>query len=695
MKKTLTHKTIIFVTMLLTAYVVSVSAQTTNKIIYVPSSFGSMDLNNESSQWCYNRSMQSDNFIVFWEAGFGSNPKTTSNSSYQVDVDALLNIAEKSFKFYRDSLKFIIKDNSQTDTYKMIILLRYSTTWQASGSGVDDMIGLLTLSASGAQALGSTVAHEVGHCFQYQVHCDGHQGGWMYGFGGNGSGGNCWWEQCAQWQAFKVLPDEQFSNYNFSNYLKNAHKHILHESPRYANYFIQDYWTYLHGLDFIGKLWQESKSPEDPVEAYKRMTQISQDEFNDEMYNCASRFVTWDIPSIREYGKNYIDVRESSPMTVSDNNYWLIDSSKCIENYGYNTIRLNAPEKGKSITVYFEGKSGDIGFRSYNKDYAGWRYGIVALKEDGTREYSPIQSASYDISNLANPKDTFTFVCAENYARLWLVVTGAPTIHWRHAWDDDATNDEQWPYQVKFENTNLYGIFDFKPEDVPTNVTISNNLTLTPITANTNPYPSTPLQPNWESVCKAFCLQLSEIKSAFGSSIKYCAINPDETNNFNSTANAPGHWFNNNGYTTNWGNNSYIFSEFNINNSIFNIGQYPNKCKNGDHYTICQGLVYTPLTGNSVTAKFIFNISIVSNEISTGLDDYSFSNMSSPLKNTMVKDILYLNKQYKNVTIYNINGRIIKQVNNVNQINLNNLPTGIYLVYIEGVMEKIYKTPPL
>ena len=30
---------------------------------------------------------------------------------------------------------------------------------------------------------------------------------------------------------------------------------------------------------------------------------------------------------------------------------------------------------------------------------------------------------------------------------------GAPTQYWRHLWDDDASNDEQWPYEVTFENT--------------------------------------------------------------------------------------------------------------------------------------------------------------------------------------------------------------------------------------------------
>ena len=662
-----------------------------NKSIYIPTTFGGMDLNNESSQWCYSRSKESVNFIVFWEAGYGTNPKTTANSTYRVDVDAILDLAETSFRVYSDSLQFIIEGNSKTDTYKMIILLYYSTTWQASGSGVDDMIGLLSLSANAAQTLGVTVAHEVGHCFQYQVHCDGHQGGWMYGFGTNGSGGNCWWEQCAQWQAFKVLPAEQFTNYQFANYLANANKNILHEEPRYANYFIQDYWTFLHGPEFIGQLWRDSKYPEDPVEAYKRLTQITQSEFNDEMYSCAARFTTWDIPSLMNYGKNYIDAHESSPMILSEDDYWVIDSAKCIENYGYNVIRLNVPDQGTTLKVYFEGKAGDEGFRNYNKNNGGWRYGLVALLEDGTRVYSSMRSASYHLLSLTNPKDTLTFDCPANCSRLWLVVSGAPVVHWHHAWDDDASNDEQWPYQVKFENTNLYGVYNFTEEDVPYNETLIQNITLKPVTANTNPYPSTPVQPNWETVCKALCLQLSEIKAAFGSSVKYCAVNPNGSLNYTSTAIDPGHWFNRTGYTTNWGNNSYIFSEFNINNLTFNIGQYPNLCKDGDEFTIRQALVYTPPSGTQVKVTFVFNVTI-SNEIETYIFKNRSNNLVSPVKNTIVKDDLFLADEYDEVVVYNLDGRLIKKASRTNQINLSDIPAGIYLISANGLTVKIVKT---
>jgi hypothetical protein len=38
---------------------------------------------------------------------------------------------------------------------------------------------------------------------------------------------------------------------------------------------------------------------------------------------------------------------------------------------------------------------------------------------------------------------------------LWLVVTGAPSEHRNHVWDDKPDNDENFPYKVKFTNTTI------------------------------------------------------------------------------------------------------------------------------------------------------------------------------------------------------------------------------------------------
>ena len=657
------------------------------KSVYIPKSFA--DPNNEESQWCYARSRETENFVIFWEAGYGSNPATAA-SPYTINMTALINIAEKAFNFYADSLKFITRGASKTDKYKMIIRLYYSTEWMATGLGEDDVIGELNLSANAAQALGVTVAHEVGHCFQYQVYADQGVGGWRYGLGDGGAGGNGFWEQCAQWQAFKVLPDEQFTNYRFSEYLNNVHKHILHESPRYANYFIQDYWCYLHGMDFIGRLWRESKYPQDPVEAYQKINNITQDEFNAEIYDCAARFASWDIPALIERGKSYINSRPQPTFTETEDGYWQITAAHCPENYGHNIINLNVPTgSDRTVKVRLEGLAGASGYRLKNKPRAGWKFGFVALQQDGTRVYGDMQSASYQ-SEMKNPVDSVSFDCPENTEKLWLIVTGAPYRHWHHQWDDDDTNDEQWPYRVKFTNTNLYGTFDIDKTLAPRDTTIECHVTLDPVTSIAQPYPSTAVQPDLRALCQAFSLTYPEILAKYGDSITYAAIKTDGSLHKISTANAPGHWFNAAGNVTNWGNNSYVFSELNTGNMTFNIGQYPGKCKAGDDYTIRQALIYVYKGTKKARATFVHHIHI-RDAAAVSAPLAPSAGTSASLSPRWQGSLLCLGGEFPVVKVYDLCGRPVKQVAQASSIDMTALPAGLYLLSAGGKTVKVVK----
>ena len=99
------------------------------------------------------------------------------------------------------------------------------------------------------------------------------------------------------------------------------------------------------------------------------------------------------------------------------------------------------------------------GYRSRYVYYGGWRFGFVALLNDGTRVYSDIAKVNMQADG-DDGKGELSFDCPSNCSRLYLVVSGAPTHYWRHAWDDDDSNDEQWPYQVTFNNSNKYGYSD-------------------------------------------------------------------------------------------------------------------------------------------------------------------------------------------------------------------------------------------
>jgi hypothetical protein len=579
--------------------------------IYIPQEMRGMDLYNSSSTWYFGRSRQSEHFIVFWGKGYDEHgfvtPTTCADPKYRVDIDDLLEKAEEFWDMNVNTLGFLTPGNSKTDQYKMMIFLLYQTDWLATGAGYDNIIGALWVSPSTCQPVGPTIAHEIGHSFQYQVYCDhGGNSGWRYGFGGNG--GNGYWEQCAQWQAYQSYPEEAFNSYNFNVYIDNCHRSTFNEYQRYANYFINYYWADKHGSDFIARLWRESGATgvEDPAQAYMRITGITLEQYNDEQFDYARRMVTWDLDALRTIGSSRIG-HHSCNLNKAADGFRQIVPEDCIENHGYNVIRLNVPDAGTNVTATFEGIAGAAGYRSINSTAAGWRYGYVALLSDGTRVYSDMFSAS---------AGTASFVCPTNCQDLWFVVSSAPAVYWMHPWDDDESNDEQWPYKVKFQGTNIYGLLDFTEEDQPHDTSFVYNVSFK---ADPAGYTGTTVSIDLVKLCYAFVMTGSEITFNIGqpsstSKIRFYGVNRDGTFASSSTANGYGHWFNAAGdvcaYVSGESGENRIFSEFNEASFVFSLGQHPGRCSPGEEYTLRQALVYSPEAGGSFTASFEFNILI-------------------------------------------------------------------------------------
>ena len=608
--------------------------------IYKPKEFATLNWLRSDSKWSLVRSRQSEHFILFWEQGFGDNPNaTTLPEALRVDVDDMLAKAESFFTINVEKLKFaeLNKGNSNLDRYKMQIYLLYQTEWLATGAGYDDMVGALWVNPSTCKPVGSTIAHEIGHSFQYQVYADllaagktpnDFSRGFRYGYGGDG--GNGFWEQTAQWQSFQSYPAEVFESYNFNVYTDNAHRHICHEWQRYASYFIHYYWSDRHGVDFIGKLWREAVRPEDPVEAYMRMNNLTVKQLNDEMYDAATRFVTWDLGEIRTRGSSYIG-KQSWQLHPHAEGGYQVAYNHCPGTTGYNVIPLNIPAAGTIIAVTFEGltpgsplASADAGLalkgeqrvkvERYNTSdaaSAGWRYGFVAFTKGGERIYGAMQS---------DRNGTATFLVPANCEKLWFVVLGAPTTYRSHAWDEDELNDEQWPYRLQFTATDLLGNIAIEPDAEAEDITLTYSLTF-PADGVAYSGATVDMISNNDliKVAEAFKLQGSAIggmmleakATAREGKIAFAAVEPGGVLNYNTTANGYGFWFDSQGGVIGWGkdNDSKLFAEFTSPAFKFSIGQYPGKCKAGDNFTIREALVYMK-EGKQYRATFVFNISI-------------------------------------------------------------------------------------
>lgn len=597
-----------------------------------PNQYSTIDFTKETSKWCFQRSMESEHFICFWEKGLNLVNNTVSLGGHSINVKTMLNRAETVWQSYVEDLGFLVPGQSTTDSYKICMFIVNQTDWRADGSGEDGTayyysgttknsksvkVGLFHCNPWAASAEGGhTMAHEVGHVFQYLVCADlGTSHGWGWGLGDGGSGGNCWWECCAQWQAFQVYPATTFSNYRYNEYVTSAYKNLLHEDYRYANYFIQNYWCELFGKDFIGKLWRASTRPEDPVQTYLRINNQTTDDFNKMIFDYACRAITWDIDWLRDKGKNYQNSFSTTLNHVAGTENTYIVAPECTpQNYGFNIIQLKGFTPGQTVKVNFKGVAGAEGYRSINTDKAGWRYGFVAQSTDGSRTYGDMHSDKEGTAELTLPEQT---------AKAWLVVTGAPTEHWRHPWDDNAENDEQWPYTVELTGCSAMGTtreYGDYPEDYQrkdTTVVIDAEL------ARANDYSSVRVQYDMDAISQALGVSTKQMKAVKCSAsskgvqgtIDFVGVNANGTYRYGTTTSTSsatcfGHWFSTAGNVCGYDGSAAIFAEMYPDKYGCYVGQYPNRLTAGNTYTIRQAFVYTHTDGKQYTATMLVRLKI-------------------------------------------------------------------------------------
>ena len=609
---------------------------------YKPAEFN-YDMLRSDVQWSWCRSAQSEHFFLFWEKEYGAyglygakagtedtSPKTLdpSNALY-VDIDDLLEKAEEFYRVNIDQLKFADTQSgkSNLNKYKMQIYLHHTTEWMAYGGGYDNVIGGLWINPATCHPVGSTIAHEIGHSFQYMVYADAIAGGapndfstgWRYEIG-QGCG---FWEQCAQWQSYQSYAEQAFTTVNFTEFVNNCHRHFTHEHQRYASYFLMWHWASLYGVQEIGELWRLAKKPEDPIQTYQRKHNLSMEALNADLYDYAARCVTWDFSveatnlyegkltgvtqPVREFGKNYIGKIGWAGNYDKQSDFYTVDYSRAPEATGFNHIRLNVPEDG-TVQVRFEGMPNAAGFNPVkDASIAGWNVGFVSLQTDGSRIYS-------ESTRVRDAADLSWEVPAGCY-KLWLVVAATPETYLQHLWDEDNTNDEQWPFRVRLTGTDLFGNLNFDGSETPHSITIEHDIT----TSAAAGYGGTSftLDDDVIEIAKAFVMQPSDIVAAIpadranvqSGQVKIAAVLPDGSLSYNYTANGYGFWYGADGSVQSWGV-AYTYMEYDKNAWTCQFGVHPDRVASGD---IAPGNRYTirfAFVKGSVTATITFNITI-------------------------------------------------------------------------------------
>ena len=623
---------------------------------------------NSDLQWSFNRSKQSDNCIIFWQKGFGSDPTRSDNP---FDPDAVLRVAETCYELNVNTLGFT--NSNMVNKYKVMILMNYTTTWTCYGGGYDFEVSALWLNPSTVQPAGYSLAHEVGHSFHYMCYAEhsnyNHTSSRTDNTGFHLANGNgqAVWEQTAQWQANQAYPSYMFSE-SYPLFGNNANYAFSHEWMRYQSYWFFYYLCqYYNDITTVAQVWKQPMTGQtegkgtDFCQALMALKGLSAEEFFALYFDYALHCTTYDFDAASRYRNSYIGRFDYHGVLIGENKYQVAYSSapQCS---GFNVVELAVPTAGTAITTRFTGLTpgcnlvnGDpatynngnansqvsAGVTKYNAvsdpSARGFRVGYVFLKSDGTRQYyndGIVHCTGTDVVT-----EDITATVPSGTSRIFLVITPSLTTYVKHAWDENIKNDDQWPYQFEIVGTTATSVTPHfsEPEfeqqidgrriaDVTLNYKVVLAPSATAYTGATVTFTGSGLN----ALCTAFQLSGDDI---FNNIVTYSASGPANGKIMNDAANADGtlqgkgkstngdfgHWFNASGAAVTYGSGCVAYAEFTKSSKSAVIGQYPNANSNGTQRTIREALRYRNQDGDIATAYLVFNITF-----ETGSKNYAY-----------------------------------------------------------------------
>ena len=380
------------------------------KQIYIPEDLRDNDFDDPSSRWCYAHCRMTENFVIFWESGFGddpSSPPELEGHKMSVDLDNLCERLETFYDYYYNTLQFAHK-GSLCDKYRMMVMINYSLEGTAYGGDYDGVIGALWVAPNRIQDKTlNCIAHELGHCFQSQIMCDGEGEAW---------GGSGFFEMTSQWMLWQVNPNWIGSErYHWDAFCKNTHKAYLSFENIYRSPYIIEYWGMKRGLTAIGDLYRAGKRGEDPVITYKKLYNLSQSAFCDEMYDAVCHIVNLDYPRCWDLTRPFA-CQMTTALDTLGNGWYAPKQTNVPENYGFNVIPLVLPKAGKKVAVTF--------CTAVPVEQGGFRCGFVVVNKDGRSVYSPMKAIS-----VKSKKVKLSYKPSDETAKVFLVVMAAPAEH--------------------------------------------------------------------------------------------------------------------------------------------------------------------------------------------------------------------------------------------------------------------------
>jgi len=395
-----------------------------------------MNLDADSSQWCWHRSAETRDCIFFWERGFGSDlqdPPRLDGKPMAFNLSVLMERVQSFYTFFRDTLGWISTPPqygadrprssviSKADRYKMMVMVMYSLDGTAYGGTYDNFIGGLWVAPNRIQdKTMNCMAHELGHSFQSQIMADSIGDCW---------GGTGFFEMTSQWMLWQVNPwwlrDE---NYHFEAFKKLTHKAYLDLENIYHSPYVIQWWSDLHGRKSIAELFRQGRRGEDPVSTYKRINSLTQAQFCDEMLRGYQHLMNFDFSHARRETRPYACSFSTELDTLSGG--WM-RPKHAPEAYGFNAIALPCAKRSWRVNL-----------RPLSTAHQSLRYGFVAVTTDDRELYSPVGATTFTV-----PKGT-------QLKKLYFIVMGAPQEHRQlqgGPYGGQAQQNPTYPYELKIK----------------------------------------------------------------------------------------------------------------------------------------------------------------------------------------------------------------------------------------------------
>ena len=388
------------------------------KKLYIPKDLQGMNLKADTSKWSLNRSIETDDLIFMWERGFGndvSNPPQLKGHDMSFNLLNLRDRIQTFYHFFRDTLGFVTPHyQSKADHYKMMVMVNYSLDGTAYGGTYDNFIGALWVAPNRIQDTKmNCMAHELGHSFQAQIMADSIGQCW---------GGTGFFEMASQWMLWQVNPDWiTDENYHFEAFKTLTHKAFLHMDNIYHSPYVLQWWSDLHGRQFIAELFRQGVIGEDPVMTYKRMNGLSQSAFCDEIFRGYQHLVNFDFTHAYKETRQYAATFNTELETCS--NGWLRPKS-LPEGYGFNAIKLDDLVNLNSPIFHLHLRGNQL------------RYGFVGITTNGESIYSDVNATSFTSNG-------------QPLKHLYLIIMGAPEHHADVMTHGNTPEYKQYPYEFQ------------------------------------------------------------------------------------------------------------------------------------------------------------------------------------------------------------------------------------------------------